>query len=473
MTLLAARESYARPQYTYGATMLAHAIMSFLIGLLVVDAIAFSVIVRPTPWFEAQYLIPVSGMLLGNAINGVSIGMDQLLSQLAERRIEVELLLAFGATKHEASRPVLRDAIRIALTPTLNSMTVIGMISIPGMMTGQILGGTPPVQAARYQIMIMFLILANAFTATSISTRLGIRTLFDKGDRLRIKRLTKRTKSLRGCGGLWRSCWSCCKNYCCRHNEADDYIDINELTKLTVPKKTRMIEEWSTSSSSTPRGAAVLHASCISRTMNGNMMYRDVSLNLYPGEVIPICGPSGCGKTLLLRSLALLDPIEGDGKINLYGEAAHPDKSTSSWRRRVLFVGQGKLTLTTSPMELCESIAKLSAQKSSGIRIEQMKTAVIQQTMEWGLPSEALHRSWVELSGGECQLCVLSIALASKPEILLLDEPTGACDPQTKVLVERKLLNLSPAIPMLWVTHDQEQAKRIARPRRCIFVPTE
>ena len=93
------------------------------------------------------------GMLLGNCINGVALSLDRALTSLTEQADEVDLLLAFGATCGEATRHPVRDAVRVGAVPTMNSLSVIGIVSIPGMMTGQILGG-----AASYQILIVYLI---------------------------------------------------------------------------------------------------------------------------------------------------------------------------------------------------------------------------------------------------------------------------------------------------------------------------
>ncbi|MBU1897720.1 ABC transporter permease, partial [Myxococcota bacterium] len=80
-------------------------------------------------------------MILGNSLNGVSLGLDRALALLDEGRDAVELRLALGATRWEAARPVAVEAIRVGMIPIINTMSVVGLVSIPGMMTGQILGG--------------------------------------------------------------------------------------------------------------------------------------------------------------------------------------------------------------------------------------------------------------------------------------------------------------------------------------------
>lgn len=136
---------------------------------------AFVVPVRP--WYEARYLIPLVGMILGNALTGLSLCLDRLMTDLDQKRTEVECWLSLGATAWEACRPHIREAVRTGMIPILNSMTVVGIVSIPGMMTGQILAGAPPEQAIRYQIVVMFMIAAATSLSAVLITLLSFRRL--------------------------------------------------------------------------------------------------------------------------------------------------------------------------------------------------------------------------------------------------------------------------------------------------------
>jgi UDP-glucose/iron transport system permease protein len=132
-------------------------------------------------WKEnpAQYLIPFLGMVLGNTLNGISLGMDRLGEGLVRRRGEVELILTLGGTRWEAARDTVRDAVRTGMIPIINSMMVVGIVSIPGMMTGQMLSGTTPLHSVRYQIVIMFVIAAGTALGTIIAVLLSYRRLFN------------------------------------------------------------------------------------------------------------------------------------------------------------------------------------------------------------------------------------------------------------------------------------------------------
>ena len=143
------------------------------------------------PWYTPQYLVPILGMILGNTLNGISLGLETVLDGYARDREQVECLLAHGATRREASRAVVRRAVRTGMIPILNAMTIAGLVSIPGMMTGQILAGQDPAVAARYQIFILFSIAAAVALGTVGVVFGATRLVFDDRGRLRSDRLRR------------------------------------------------------------------------------------------------------------------------------------------------------------------------------------------------------------------------------------------------------------------------------------------
>jgi UDP-glucose/iron transport system permease protein len=145
-----------------------------LIGVLEVD-----------PWWNPQYLIPLLGMLLGNSLTGISLGLDRFLTGVLEDRARVEGYLALGATRWEAAREDIQEAMRVGLIPTVNSMLVMGVVSLPGMMTGQLLAGAAPGGAVRYQVLIMFMIAASVALATFGTTMLAYLRVFTADHRLK------------------------------------------------------------------------------------------------------------------------------------------------------------------------------------------------------------------------------------------------------------------------------------------------
>jgi len=124
-------------------------------------------------------------MILGNGLTGISLCLDTLLERLDERRAGVEADLACGATRWEAAREPLREAVRKGMIPILNSMTVAGLVSLPGMMTGQILAGAEPLQAVRYQIVVMFMIAAATSLGGILVAMMVYRRMFNERHQLR------------------------------------------------------------------------------------------------------------------------------------------------------------------------------------------------------------------------------------------------------------------------------------------------
>jgi putative ABC transport system permease protein len=143
-------------------------------------AVALGVIVRVRPWYTPQYAIPLLGMILGNTLNGVSLGLDRLGGELSGKRDQVEALLALGASRWEAAHRPIQQAVRTGLIPTINAMMVVGIVSLPGMMTGQLLAGTSPVEAVKYQVVIMFLIASGTALGTVSVVLLSYRRLFNE-----------------------------------------------------------------------------------------------------------------------------------------------------------------------------------------------------------------------------------------------------------------------------------------------------
>jgi putative ABC transport system permease protein len=176
----AARRTSIRFPAAYFDSVLVIVTTAFLI-----TGVAVTGILRPSPWWDPQYLIPLLGMLLGNALTGISLGLDRFLTGVLRGRSQVEGLLALGASRWEAARGEIREALRVGLIPTVNSMLVMGIVSLPGMMTGQILAGAAPADAVRYQIMILFMIAACVSTATFGVTMLAYARIFTADHRIR------------------------------------------------------------------------------------------------------------------------------------------------------------------------------------------------------------------------------------------------------------------------------------------------
>ncbi|ACK68747.1 conserved hypothetical protein [Gloeothece citriformis PCC 7424] len=141
-------------------------------------------IIQPESWYQPQYIIPLTGMILGNAMNSASLSGERLASLITQNRLEVETYLCLGATPSEAIAAYRSEAIRVSLIPTLNQMMVVGLVSLPGMFTGQVLAGSDPLNAASYQILILFMIaFSNLMTAILVTQGVAKR-FFNKNAQL-------------------------------------------------------------------------------------------------------------------------------------------------------------------------------------------------------------------------------------------------------------------------------------------------
>jgi putative ABC transport system permease protein len=137
-----------------------------------------TLVVRVTPWYNPRYLIPLFGMIVGSAMNAVAIATERLHSEIVARKAEVEAYLALGAGFQQASQQPVRKALRAALIPTVNGLMVVGIVTLPGMMTGQILAGASPLTAIRYQIVVAFMQAATVAITTAIATLWYRRSFF-------------------------------------------------------------------------------------------------------------------------------------------------------------------------------------------------------------------------------------------------------------------------------------------------------
>lgn len=137
-----------------------------------------TLVVRVRPWHDPRYLIPLFGMIVGSSMNGAAIAIERLTGEMQARAAEIEAYLALGANYRQASAQPLQQALRASLIPTVNGLMVVGIVTLPGMMTGQILAGASPLTAVRYQIVVVFMQAAAVAITTSIITLWYRKTFF-------------------------------------------------------------------------------------------------------------------------------------------------------------------------------------------------------------------------------------------------------------------------------------------------------
>jgi len=190
MVLVAGREVTARLStrlagwWSYG---IGTSTMFFISVSTTLLAVAF--VISPDPWFAPRYVLPLLGMVLGNTLSGISLGLETLITMLKRERNSIEARIALGHKRFQAIEQPLRQALKTGMMPIINAMAASGVVSLPGMMTGQIMAGADPVEATKYQILIMFLLGGATATGTLLAVIASAFRLTDERARLRLDRL--------------------------------------------------------------------------------------------------------------------------------------------------------------------------------------------------------------------------------------------------------------------------------------------
>ncbi|TCJ98951.1 putative ABC transport system permease protein [Volucribacter psittacicida] len=179
MTLVAGFSAGGRSRYHYQGLRY-DALLAVWLTSWLVACIGLYLVLRIEPWHSPQFVIPILGMILGNTLNAVALTFNRITQALADQRSNIEMYLSLGATPWEAFRSLARQSISAGMLPTINSMTVVGIVSLPGMMTGQILAGGDPEQAVRYQIIVMFFLCAAAALGSMLAVWFTFKRFFDK-----------------------------------------------------------------------------------------------------------------------------------------------------------------------------------------------------------------------------------------------------------------------------------------------------
>lgn len=160
-------------------------LLSGIISIAVTDTYFLGFVIKLNNIFNARYFIPVTGMLLGNTIKNVVIAVNAFYRRIDEEENYYRWHLANGATKKEALMPFMRDALKVAFNPMIATTAIMGLISLPGMMTGQILGGSNPNVAVKYQIMLLITIFSSAVLNVVLTIFFSNKFAFDAYDNLK------------------------------------------------------------------------------------------------------------------------------------------------------------------------------------------------------------------------------------------------------------------------------------------------
>ena len=486
MIVLASYEASSRTKYTHEGQFNT-IVQSLVLSVGWVAMWGFGAILKPRPIWNPRYLLPIVGMLLGNSINGISITLDTISSSLVENQSEVDLYLSFGANKYEAVSGIVAHAIQKGTMPSLNMMCVVGIVSIPGMMTGQILGGSSPMVAARYQAMIIFLIALSTLSTILVSSCLTVMSAFCSHQILRPERFVRNRK--RGLARLILWAWG----YVFGGRKDLIAVSTNGVSSGSLTdeelNKTMLSPMKGFDIRSLKRGSVVSNGEGInsliqvsglnryfsvengsdqcSDTDNRRMLFSDLSFLVNEGDLLLVSGPSGTGKSQLLRMMAGLSPLQ-EGNLWLQGrswEDEYNGNNAVEWRRQVRYITQTKVQVPGTPWQFINKIQSFQSWKAAEERIKyDFMKHVFHHLRQWGMGRDSLDKDWSVLSGGESQRVLMAIALASRPKILLFDESTSALDHESKLAVETSIKDFVEDHEggVLWVSHDEQQAERMA-----------
>lgn len=161
--------------------------VSMLLSYMTVSAVVVGVVVQAKPWYDPMYFIPIGGMVIGNSVSAIAVATERLLTDLRRRRAEVELLLCLGADASQASADIFRGAVRSGMIPSITSMMGVGIVWIPGMMTGQLLAGSDPLVAVEYQIVVMLMLVGSTAIGSVLSLWLLRGRCFERDGRLKLR----------------------------------------------------------------------------------------------------------------------------------------------------------------------------------------------------------------------------------------------------------------------------------------------
>jgi putative ABC transport system ATP-binding protein len=196
------------------------------------------------------------------------------------------------------------------------------------------------------------------------------------------------------------------------------------------------------------------------RADDGGWLLRDIQVVLRPGERVAVLGPSGAGKTLLLRALALLDPLD-EGVVLSNGQPVRSE-AIPVFRSAVIYLHQRPT--------LFEGSVEANLRHPYSLRVHQNRhfdrDRVLSLLESLGRDRSFLEKAHRDLSGGEAQIVALLRAIQLGPTILLLDEPTASLDPGAARAIETLVDRWSAEQPgeraFIWISHDSEQARRMA-----------
>jgi putative ABC transport system permease protein len=364
MSIIASLEAISRQIRTYNGHYI-DSLVSVLAGGGFFGIVCSILVFDPDPWWNPQVIVPTCGLLIGNSISGPSLAVDRFLSVAIEQKHEIETRLAFGASSYEAVIPTIRKCIAAGIMPTLNTMSVVGIVSIPGMMAGQLMGGASPIIAAEYQMAILWIICSTSTTAMFVALTLACyHAVVDSSHRMTTTKIIRKADGRVGIDVAVQSLTSnimttvtgkfsgiFLKQY---GSNVYEQLDHQEDGEGAVDSGVQVIKKVARSESidstifascssytatismvdgiaySGDASAIALQANSINILTNGRRLFAEdgLTLKLRVAERVSIEGPSGLGKTRLLRAIAQLDTLTS-GSLSIAAASQAVDLSSS------------------------------------------------------------------------------------------------------------------------------------------------
>ncbi len=158
--------------------------LTMFVSYFITAVFVTGLIIGVAPWWEPRYFLPIGGMVIGNSMSALAIALERLFREMRQQKGLIETRLCLGANYREASSEMFRNAVSAGMIPSINAMMGVGLVFIPGMMSGQILAGADPLQAIRYQIIIMLMLVGSTATTSIITILIVRKRCFGKGEEL-------------------------------------------------------------------------------------------------------------------------------------------------------------------------------------------------------------------------------------------------------------------------------------------------
>lgn len=160
--------------------------LSMFASYMLVTITVTALVIQVDPWYKPQYFIPLGGMVVGNSMTAIALSLERIFADIRKRRDEIKLYLSLGANHREATEGITRDAIKAGMIPSINAMMAVGIVFLPGMMTGQILAGADPITSIKYQIVVMLMLVGSTAIGSIVIAYIVRSLCFNKAEQIKL-----------------------------------------------------------------------------------------------------------------------------------------------------------------------------------------------------------------------------------------------------------------------------------------------